>query len=104
MAQAVNPLYSITVEGKKYRLQFDVNDNPTKKGVKMQFILDQEFEDPRDKQELANKISVALQKRFGDAGIMVDYDDRNPYRNVIGFIVPLASVSNMLVKILKGEA
>jgi hypothetical protein len=35
---------------------------------------------------------------------MVDYDDRNPYRNVIGFIVPLASVSNMLVKILKGEA
>ena len=104
MAQAVNPLYSITVEGKKYRLQFDVNENPTKKGVKMQFILDQEFEDPRDKQELANKISVALQKRIGDAGIMIDYDDRNPYKNVIGFIVPLASVSNMLVKILKGQA
>ena len=102
MAQAVNPLYSITVEGKKYRLQFDVNENPTKKGVKMQFILDQEFEDPRDKQELANKISVALQKRFGDAGIMVDYDDRNPFRNVIGFIVPISSIANMLVKILKG--
>ena len=102
MAQAVNPIYSITVEGKKYRLQFDVNENPTKKGVKMQFILDQEFEDPRDKQELANKISVALQKRFGDAGIMVDYDDRNPFRNVIGFIVPISSIANMLVKILKG--
>lgn len=102
MAQAVNPLYSITVEGKKYRLQFDVNENPTKKGVKMQFIIDQEFEDPRDKQELANKISVALQKRFGDAGIMVDYDDRNPFRNVIGFIVPISSIANMLVKILKG--
>ena len=104
MAQAVNPLYSITVEGKKYRLQFDLNDNPTKKGVKLQFILDQEFEDPRDKQALAAKISVALQKRFGDAGIMVDFDDRSAYKNVIGFIVPLASVSNMLVKILKGEA
>jgi hypothetical protein len=69
MAQAVNPLYTATVGGKKYRLQFDVNDNPTKKGVKMQFILDQEFEDPRDKQALANQISVALQKRLGKVTI-----------------------------------
>jgi hypothetical protein len=104
MAQAVNPLYTATVGGKKYRLQFDVNDNPTKKGVKMQFILDQEIEDPRDKQALANQISVALQKRLGDAGIMVDYDDRNPYKNVIGFIVPLSSVANMIMKALKGGA
>jgi len=102
MAEAVNPKYSVTVAGKKYVLQFDLNTNPTKKGVKMQFVLDQEFEDPREKQALATKISVALQKRFGDSGIMVDYDDRNPYKNVIGFIVPLASVSKMLMDALKG--
>jgi hypothetical protein len=102
--EAVNPRFNITVAGKKYMLQFDVNDNPTKKGVKMQFILDQEFEDPRDKQMLANQISVALQKRFGASGIMVDYDDRNPFRNVIGFIVPLNSVAMMLIKALKGGA
>ena len=68
----------------------------------MQFILDQEFEDPRDKQLLANQISVALQKKFGAAGIMIDYDDRNPFRNVIGFLVPLNSVAMMLIKALKG--
>lgn len=101
MAQAANPLFDITVAGKKYKLRFDVNDNPTKLGVKMQFVLDQEFEDPRDKQNLANEIAVALQKRFGASGIMVDYDDRNPYRNVIGFIVPLNSVAKMLIKALK---
>ena len=101
MAQAVNPLFNITVAGKKYKLRFDVNDNPTKKGVKMQFIIDQEFEDPRDKQMLANEISVALQKKLGASGIMVDYDDRNPYKNVIGFIVPLNSVAKMLIKALK---
>ena len=100
--EAVNPRFNITVGGKKYALQFDVNDNPSKKGVKMQFILDQEFEDPRDKQMLANQISVVLQKRFGASGIMVDYDDRNPYKNVIGFIVPLNSVATMLIKALKG--
>lgn len=104
MAEAINPKYNVTVDGKKYALQFDVNTNPTKKGVKMQFILDQEFQDPREKQALATKISVALQKRFGDSGIMVDYDDRNPYKNVIGFIVPLASVSKLLMNALKGGA
>jgi len=100
--EAINPRFNITVAGKKYSLQFDVNDNPTKKGVKMQFILDQEFEDPRDKQMLANEISVVLQKRFGASGIMIDYDDRNPYKNVIGFIVPINSIAIMLIKALKG--
>lgn len=104
MAQAVNPLFNITVAGKKYRLQFDVNDNPTKKGVKLQFILDQEFQDPRDKQALAQQISIALQKRLGASGIMVDYDDRNPFQNVIGFIVPLNSVATMIIKAMKGGA
>lgn len=102
MAKAVNPLFDITVAGKKYKLRFDVNDNPTKLGVKMQFIIDQEFEDPRDKQMLANEIAIALQKRYSNVGIVVDLDERNPYRNVIGFIVPLNTVAKMLIKALKG--
>jgi hypothetical protein len=102
--EPVNPRFNITVAGKKYGLQFDVNSNPTKKGVKMQFILDQEFEDPRDKQLLINEISVALQKRLGASGIMVDYDDRNPYKNVIGFIIPINSVASMIIKAMKGGA
>lgn len=102
MAEAVNPRFNITVGGKKYLLQFDVNTNPTKKGVKLQFILEGEPDDPRDKQALASEISVALQKRMGAAGIMVDYDDRNPYKNVIGFIVPMASVAKLIVQAMKG--
>jgi hypothetical protein len=104
MAQAINPLFNITVGGKKYKLQFDVNDNPTKKGVKLQFILDQEFQDPRDKQALANEIAIALQKRYSASGIVLDVDDRNPYKNVIAFIVPLSSVAKMLIQALKGGA
>lgn len=104
MAQAANPIVNISVGGKKYRLRFDVNDNPTKLGVKLQFILDKDIDDPREKQALASEISVALQKRMGSAGVMVDYDDRNPYKNVIGFIVPLASVAKLIVSSMKGAA
>ena len=104
MADSANPLFNISVGGKKYRLRFDLNTNPTKMGVKLQFVLDQDIEDPREKQKLASEISVALQKRLGESGIMVDYDERNPYKNVIGFIVPLTSVSKLIVSAMKGAA
>mgnify|MGYP003329836853 CR=1 FL=1 len=98
---AVKPKASVTIEGKKLGLLFDVNSNPTKKGIKMHFVLEEKFEDPRDKQALASKISTALQKKFGDAGIVIDYDERSPYENAISYIVPLQSISEMLIKALK---
>lgn len=98
-----SPQYTVNVAGKSLVLKFDVNKNPTKMGVKLQFVVPDPNMDPRDKQELANKISTALQKRFGDAGLMIDYDTQTPYKNVIGFIVPIASISSMLTKIIKGE-
>lgn len=96
------PQYNVNVAGQSLALRFDVNKNPTKMGVKLQFVIPDPNMDPRDKQELANKISTALQKRFGDAGVMIDYDTQTPYKNVIGFVVPMHSISNMLVKIIKG--
>lgn len=96
------PQYNVTVAGQTLALRFDVNKNPTKMGIKLQFVIPNPEMDPRDKQELANKISTALQKRFGDAGVMIDYDTQTPYKNVIGFVVPIGAVSDMLVKIIKG--
>jgi hypothetical protein len=102
--EAVNPQATVNIEGKKLGLIFDVNSNPTKKGVKMHFVLDKTMStDPRDKQELAAKISTALQKRFGDAGIVIDYDERSPYTNTISYLVPLQSISDILIKALKGQ-
>jgi len=103
MTSIPKPKTTITVAGQKLGLQFDLNTNETKRGVKMQFILDNEDMDPKKKQELTQKISTALQKRFGDAGIMIDFDDRTPYANVIGFLVPLNSITTLLLNILKGQ-
>ena len=100
---AVKPKASVTIDGKKLGLLFDVNSNPTKKGVKMHFVLEEKFEDPRDKQALASKISTALQTKFGQAGIVIDYDERSPYENAISYVVPLQSISEMLIKALKGS-
>jgi hypothetical protein len=97
------PRTTVNIGGQKLQLAFDLNTNETKRGVKMQFILDNEGIDPKEKQELTQKISTALQKRFGDAGVMIDFDDRTPYQNVIGFLVPLNSITTLLLNILKGQ-
>jgi hypothetical protein len=100
--EAVQPKATVTIDGKKLGLLFDVNSNATKKGIKMHFILEEKFEDPRQKQALASKISTALQTKFGNAGIVIDYDERSPYENAISYIVPLQSISEILIKALKG--
>jgi hypothetical protein len=101
--QAADPKISVKIEGKKLGLLFDVNSNETKKGIKLHFIIDEDFKDVRQKQALASKISTALQKKFGEAGVVIDYDERSPYENAISYIVPLQSISEILVKILKGQ-
>lgn len=97
---------NLTIDGEKVNipLQFEVEDSPSKKGINMQFVLPKDTtQDPRKKQEFANKISIALQKKFGDAGIAVDYNERNAYVNVVSFIVPMYSISNWLINTLKGK-
>jgi hypothetical protein len=65
--------------------------------------LEETMQDPRDLQELTNKISTWLQKKFADQELMVTYNDRNAYsKNTISFIVPMASMVDLLVRSLKG--
>ena len=49
-------------------------------------------------QKLANEIGTELQKKFGDAGLQIMYDTENPYNNVVGFLLPLPSLADHLVK------
>jgi hypothetical protein len=100
--KAVNPTAVISLDDRKYPVVFDVNSNETKKGIKMHFIVD-DYQDIKKKQELANSLSTALQKAFGNAGIVVDFDERSPYENAISYLIPLQSISNVLIKALKGE-
>lgn len=99
------PEYPIEVAGHHLTLRFDVNVNKTKKGVKLQFVMKDVPEDPREAQTLANEIGSELQQRFGDAKLQIMYDVENPYRNVIGFLLPLPSLASYLMQnVMKGSS
>jgi hypothetical protein len=93
--------YPITIAGNQLVLTFDISEAPTKKGINMMFVMKNDSEDIKAKQDLQNKLSVVLQKKFGAAGIPIDFNERNPYNNVISFIVPLTALADNLVKILR---
>ncbi len=101
---ALIPEFPVEIAGHHLTLRFDVNINKTKKGVKLQFVMRDVPQDPRQAQQMANEIGTELQQKFGDAGLQVVYDVENPYKNVIGFLLPLPSLANYLIKnIFKSE-
>lgn len=99
---AMVPTYPVDVAGHKLTLRFDTNINKTKKGVKLQFVLDEVPKDPRELQTMANEIGTELQKLFGDKGLQIMYDVENPYTNVVGFLLPLTSLGDFIYKNVLG--
>ena len=107
IAEALPPMipeYPVEIAGHHLTLRFDVNINKTKKGVKLQFVMNEVPQDPRQAQQMANEIGTELQQKFGEADMQVIYDVENPYKNVIGFLLPLPSLADYIIKhVLKGE-
>jgi len=101
---AMIPEYPVEIAGHHLTLRFDVNINKTKKGVKLQFVLKDVPQDPRQLQQMANEIGTELQEKFGAANMQIVYDVENPYKNVIGFLLPLPSLANSIIKnVFQGE-
>jgi hypothetical protein len=101
---AMIPEYPVEIAGHHLTLRFDVNINKTKKGIKLQFVMKDVPTDPREAQKLANEIGAELQQKFGEANLQIVYDVENPYKNVVGFLLPLPSVANFIIKnVLQGE-
>ena len=95
---ALIPEFPVEIAGHHLTLRFDVNINKTKKGVKLQFVMNDIPQDPRQAQQLATEIGTELQQKFGEAGLQVVYDVENPYKNVVGFLLPLPSLADYLIK------
>jgi hypothetical protein len=102
---ALIPEFPINIDGHRLTLRFDVNINKTKKGVKLQFVLPDVPQDPRKAQQITNELGTKLQQKFAESGLQIIQDLENPYKNVIGFLIPLPSLATFIIKhVLKQEA
>ena len=98
--------YTTNIDGRKYKVSFDVNKNPTKKGIKVKFFpLDDsgtEIPNPSPEQlaQLQNDVATKLAPKFNDFRLEFDEDEDAPEKNVAAFQVPLSSFVSFVANVV----
>ena len=98
--------YNTTIDGREYKITFDVNKNPTKKGIKVKFFpLDDngvEMSNPSQEQlaQLQNDVATRLAPKFNEFKLEFDEDEDAPEKNVAAFQVPLSSFVSFVANVV----
>jgi hypothetical protein len=83
------------------KLKISVNKNPTKEGVKVQFMFPQNIEGDQ-KAELTQKLQSKLNQGLAQYNLTVNQDTDVPYSNVVGFLIPIADFKLMIKNAIGG--
>ena len=98
--------YTTKIDDRSYKVSFDVNKNPTKKGIKVKFFpLDQqgnEIPNPSEEQlaQLQNDVATRLAPKFNEFKLEFDEDEDAPEKNVAAFQVPLSSFVSFVANVV----
>jgi hypothetical protein len=83
------------------KLKVSVNKNPTKEGIKVQFVLPQTLEGDA-KAAAAQKLQSKLNQGLQQYNLTVSQDTDVPYSNVIGFLIPIADIKLLIKNAIGG--
>ena len=83
------------------KLRVDVNHNPTKKGIKVQFVLPEQLEGDA-KAQMTQKLQQKLSQGLSQYNLTVNQDTDVPYSNVIGFLIPIADFKLLIKNAISG--
>ena len=106
VANVTGPVrYTTKFGGYDWSVKFDTNKNPTKVGVKMQFMpKDGSQLDGAKLNDVGNKLATFLQRKFSNYDIIIDRDkDLKDKFTAIGFIIPLDSLSQWIMTEMLGN-
>ena len=85
------------------KLKVDVNHNPTKKGIKVQFVLPETLMGDA-KTAMTQKLQSKLNQGLEQYNLTVSQDTDVPYANVIGFLIPIADIKLLIKNAIGGGA
>lgn len=83
------------------KLKVSVNKNPTKEGVKVQFVMPNQIEGDA-KAEMTQKLQAKLNQGLSQYNLTVSQDTDVPYSNVIGFLIPIADIKLLIKNAITG--
>jgi hypothetical protein len=83
------------------KLKVSVNKNPTKEGIKVQFVLPETLEGDT-KAQATQKLQSKLNQGLEQYNLTVSQDTDVPYSNVIGFLIPIADIKLLIKNAIGG--
>jgi hypothetical protein len=107
-AQEAAPKETITFEGRELDMLVDVNKNPTKKGLKVQFLSNTPFT-TEERTKLVSSLQSYLDEGLGEyvkgININIDSDQDVPNKSTtIGYTVKIGDLFDLFSKVFQNKA
>lgn len=84
------------------KLQVTVNKNPTKEGIKVQFVLSQTLVGDQ-KEAMTQRLQQKLNSSLAPHHLTANIDTDVPYENIIGFLIRIADIRLLIKNALEGK-
>lgn len=95
--KVLNEVTKVNYKGHTFLVKVDVNEDPTKKGIKLQF-LPKTFGSlsPTQQDDIAIDIQNRLEQELSKVGIQLERDRELKDKTIIGFFIPIEYVSRII--------
>lgn len=102
--QTLNEAAKINFAGHQFVLKVDTNEDPNKKGVKVQF-LPTEFGTitPTEQNDIANELAERLNNGLAEYDLRVERDRELKDKTIVGFFIYADQFDKMIRKALSGQ-
>ena len=102
--QTLSEAAKIKFAGHSFMLKVDTNEDPQKKGVKVQFI-PMQFGNitPTEQNDIAIELETRLEKGLGDFDMRVERDRNLKDKTIIGFFIYIEYFDRIIRKALAGQ-
>ena len=103
--KVINEAAKINFAGHQFMLKVDTNEDPQKKGVKVQFI-PTEFGSlsPTEKNDIAIELEGRLESGLSEYELRVERDRNLKDKSIIGFFIYIEYFDKIIRKALSGES
>jgi len=94
----------INLFNREFILRVDVNEDPNKKGIKVQFVpVNFDGIDTQTQNNMAIELATKLNKGLSHLGLTVERDRQLKDKSIIGFFIYLEYVNKIIVQALQQE-
>ena len=99
--QVLSEATAVNFQGQKYILKVDVNEDPNKKGIKVQFLpTSYEGMSKQKQDELAMALENKLDQGLASMGMKVERDRQLKDKTIIGFFIYIEYLDKIIINAL----